>query len=92
MFSEIHDLGDLVNEIQEDSRFGFSTVSFLRQAISLRENFMKGVFLCAGPPLCHSFSGSLDQRSAAASALRRGASRRVRAVVLDREAVVFQRP
>ena len=41
MFSEIHDLGNLVNEIQKDSRFGFSTVSFLRQAISLRENFMK---------------------------------------------------
>ena len=42
VFSEIHDLGNLMNEIQKDSRLGFSTVSFLRQAISQRENFMKG--------------------------------------------------
>ena len=41
MFSEIHDLGNLMNEIQKDSRLGFSTVSFLRQVISLRDNFMK---------------------------------------------------
>ena len=41
VFSEIHDLGNLMNEIQKDSRLGFSTVSFLRQAISQRENFMK---------------------------------------------------
>ncbi len=40
-FSEIHDLGNLMNEIQKDFRLGFSTVSFLRQAISQRENFMK---------------------------------------------------
>ena len=41
VFSEIHDLGNLMNEIQKDSRLGFSTVSFLRQAITQRENFMK---------------------------------------------------
>ena len=41
MFSEIHDVVNLMNEIQKDSRLFFSTVSFLRQAISLRENFMK---------------------------------------------------
>ena len=41
MVSEIHDLGNLMIEIQKDSRLGFSTLSFLRQAISLRGNFMK---------------------------------------------------
>ena len=30
VFSEIHDLGNLMNAIQNDSRLGFSTVSFLR--------------------------------------------------------------
>ena len=40
MFSENHDLGNLMNEIQKDSRLGFSIVSFRRPAISLRENFM----------------------------------------------------
>ena len=41
VFSEIHDLGNLMNAIQNDSRLGFSTVSFLRRAISQREIFMK---------------------------------------------------
>ena len=41
VFSEIHDLGNLLNAIQNDSRLGFSTVSFLRRAISQREIFMK---------------------------------------------------
>ena len=40
MFSEIHDLGNLMNAIQNDSRLGFSTVSFLRRAISETENYM----------------------------------------------------
>ena len=40
-YAEISDLGNLMNEIQKDSRLGFSTLSFLRQAISQRENFMK---------------------------------------------------
>ena len=40
---------------------------------------------------CYPLAGSLDPRSTAASAHRSGASRRVRAVVLDRETVVFRR-
>ena len=71
-YAEIHDLGNLKSEIQKDYRLGFSTVSFIRRAISEGE-FYEGLLLCAGPPLC--LSGSLDPRFTSASALRSGASR-----------------
>ena len=53
-YAEIHDLGNLKSEIQKDYRLGFSTVSFLRRAISQRENFRKDSCcvrgrLCASP-------------------------------------------
>ena len=52
-FSEIRDLGTLLNAIHNDSRLGFSLASFLRQAISLREQWMSDVCvrgrLCASP-------------------------------------------
>ena len=35
------DLGKLLTAIQNDSRLGFSLVSFLRQAIALREKWME---------------------------------------------------
>ena len=41
MVSEIHDLGNLMIEIQKDSRLGFSTLSFIRRAKSQREIFIK---------------------------------------------------
>ena len=40
-YAEARDLGNLLNSIQNDSRLGFSSVSFVRQAISARESFMK---------------------------------------------------
>ena len=40
-FSEESDLGFLLNAIIGDSRLGFSLASFLRQAISLRESWLK---------------------------------------------------
>ena len=40
-YAEVRDLGNLLNSIQNDSRLGFSSVSFVRQAISARESFMK---------------------------------------------------
>ena len=39
-FSEVSDLGSLLTAIQNDSRLGFSLVSFVRQAISVREQWM----------------------------------------------------
>ena len=71
-YAEIRDLGNLMSAIQKDYRLGFSTVSFIRRAISEGE-FYEGLLLCAGPPLC--LSGSLDPRFTAAFALPSGASR-----------------
>ena len=53
-YAEIRDLGNLMSAIQKDYRLGFSTVSFLRRAISQRENFRKDSCcvrgrLCASP-------------------------------------------
>ena len=39
--SEESDLAFLLNAINSDSRLGFSLASFLRQAISLRESWLK---------------------------------------------------
>ena len=48
--AEIHHLGLLLNAIQTDSRLGFSLASFVRQAISLRECWMRDT--CVGGRLC----------------------------------------
>ena len=52
-YADIDDLGKLLTAIQNDSRLGFSLVSFLRQAITLREKWMEGACvrgrLCKGP-------------------------------------------
>ena len=41
--ADIDDLGKLLTAIQNGSRLGFSLVSFLRQAITLREKWMEGL-------------------------------------------------
>ena len=48
--ADIDDLGKLLTAIQNDSRLGFSLVSFLRQAITLREKWMEGA--CVRGRLC----------------------------------------
>ena len=52
-YAEVRDLENLISKIQSDSRLGFSTVSFLRQAISIRESFMKEA-CCVRGRLCAS--------------------------------------
>ena len=49
-YADIDDLGNLLTAIQNDSRLGFSLVSFLRQAITLREKWMEGA--CVRGRLC----------------------------------------
>jgi hypothetical protein len=49
--ADIDDLGNLLTAIQNDSRLGFSLVSFLRQAIALREKWMEDA--CVRGRLCH---------------------------------------
>jgi hypothetical protein len=50
-FAEVSDLGFLLNAIQNDSRLGFSLVSFVRQSISLREQWMSDN--CVRGRLCY---------------------------------------
>ena len=49
-YADIDDLGKLLTAIQNDSRLGFSLVSFLRQAIILREKWMEEA--CVRGRLC----------------------------------------
>ena len=49
-YADIDDLGKLLTAIQNDSRLGFSLVSFLRQAIALREKWMEEA--CVRGRLC----------------------------------------
>ena len=49
--ADIDDLGKLLTAIQNDSRLGFSLVSFLRQAIALREKWMEDA--CVRGRLCY---------------------------------------
>ena len=51
-YAVIDDLGKLLTAIQNDSRLGFSVVSFLRQAITLREKWMEDT--CVRGRLCNS--------------------------------------
>ena len=50
-YAVIDDLGKLLTAIQNDSRLGFSVVSFLRQAITLREKLMEDT--CVRGRLCN---------------------------------------
>ena len=49
--AELNDLCKLLNAIQTDSRLGFSVVSFVRQAITLREKWMGDA--CVRGRLCN---------------------------------------
>ena len=49
--ADFDDLGKLLTAIQNDSRLGFSLVSFLRQAIALREKWMEDA--CVRGRLCY---------------------------------------
>jgi len=49
--ADIDDLGKLLTAIQNDSRLGFSLVSFLRQAIAPREKWMEDA--CVRGRLCY---------------------------------------
>ena len=51
-YAVIDDLGKLLTAIQNDSRLGFSVVSSLRQAITLREKWMEDT--CVRGRLCNS--------------------------------------
>ena len=50
-YAVINDLGKLLTAIRNDSRLGFSVVSFLRQAITLREKLMEDT--CVRGRLCN---------------------------------------
>ena len=50
-YAELNDLCKLLNAIQIDSRLGFSVVSFVRQAITLREKWMGDA--CVRGRLCN---------------------------------------
>jgi len=49
--ADIDDLGKLLTSMQNDSRLGFSLVSFLRQAIAPREKWMEDA--CVRGRLCY---------------------------------------
>ena len=49
-FAEISDLGLLLNAIQNDSRLGFSVASFVRQAIPLKDSWLRET--CVRGRLC----------------------------------------
>ena len=49
-YAEVSDLGKLLTAIQNDSRLGFSVVSFIRQAIALRKTYLEDA--CVRGRLC----------------------------------------
>ena len=53
-YAEIRDLGKFMNEIQNVYRLAFSTVSFVRHAITLRVSFMQDSCCVRGRRLCAS--------------------------------------
>ena len=59
-YAEVSDIGKLMSAIQKDSLVGFSVISFLRQAIAMRESWIREV--CVGGPSLYS-PGPLESKS-----------------------------
>ena len=57
-YAEVNDLCKLLNAIQIDSRLGFSVVSFVRQAITLREKWM-GMRVCGAASVIFLATGAV---------------------------------
>ena len=69
-YAELNDLCKFLNEIQIDSRLGFSVVSFFRQAIILREMWLGDA--CVRGRLC--ITPGHGPQSDSMPSLRSGAS------------------